>query len=174
MPSHYLNQCWNIVNCTDRNKFQWNFNRNSNIFIIENALENVVCEMASIFLSLNVLTQLENFIAPDGLGSSVSSGSMLCFFHTSCFAFFMIFDTFHCLSNCIQYGMQDYIKCYDTLKVTDWHKNICPTKITTRWNGSLYSSFHLRYDPWPCNLQFKVVENIYFCNPLTALAWVVT
>ena len=30
------------------NKLQWNFNRNSNIFIQENALQNVVCEMASI------------------------------------------------------------------------------------------------------------------------------
>ena len=28
-PSHYLNQCWNIVNCTHGNKLQWNFNRNS-------------------------------------------------------------------------------------------------------------------------------------------------
>ena len=48
VPSHYLNQCWNIVNWNFRNKLQWNFNRNSNIFIQENALENVVCEMASI------------------------------------------------------------------------------------------------------------------------------
>ena len=47
-PSHYLNQCWNIVNWILGNKLQWNFNRNSNIFIQENALENVVCEMASI------------------------------------------------------------------------------------------------------------------------------
>ena len=45
---HYLNQCWNIVNWTLQNNLQWNFNRNSNIFIQENALENVVCEMASI------------------------------------------------------------------------------------------------------------------------------
>ena len=30
------------------NKLQWNINRNSYIFIHENALENVVCEMASI------------------------------------------------------------------------------------------------------------------------------
>ena len=37
------------------NKLQWNFNRNSNIFIQENAFENVVCEMASICLGLNVL-----------------------------------------------------------------------------------------------------------------------
>ena len=46
--SHYLNQCYDIVNWT--NKLQWNLNRNSNIFIKENAFENVVCEMAS-FLS---------------------------------------------------------------------------------------------------------------------------
>ena len=45
---HYLNECRNIVNWTLRNKVQWNFNRNSNIFIQENAFQNVVCEMASI------------------------------------------------------------------------------------------------------------------------------
>ena len=28
--------------------FEWKFNRNSNIFILQNALENVVCKMASI------------------------------------------------------------------------------------------------------------------------------
>ena len=47
-PSPYLNQCWDIVNWTLKNKLHWNFNRNSNIFIQENALENVVCEMAPI------------------------------------------------------------------------------------------------------------------------------
>ena len=58
--SHYLNQCWprslppfgvtrpQWVNWNIRKKFQWNSNRNSNLFIEENALENVVCEMASI------------------------------------------------------------------------------------------------------------------------------
>ena len=47
-PSHYLNQCWNTVNWTIGNKLQWNFNRNPNIFIQENAFENVGCEIASI------------------------------------------------------------------------------------------------------------------------------
>ena len=47
-PSHYLNQCWNIVNWTLGNKLQWNFNRNSNISFLENALESVVCEIAAI------------------------------------------------------------------------------------------------------------------------------
>ena len=47
-PSHYLNQCWNIVNSNLRNKLQWNPRRNSFIFILENTFENGVCEMASI------------------------------------------------------------------------------------------------------------------------------
>ena len=47
-PRHYLNQCWNIVNWTLRNKLQWNINWNSYIFIQENAFENVVCKMACI------------------------------------------------------------------------------------------------------------------------------
>ena len=34
-PSHYLNQCWNIVNWTLSDKLQWNLKRNSNIFIQE-------------------------------------------------------------------------------------------------------------------------------------------
>ena len=48
MPSHYLNQCWNVVNWVLRNKLQWNFNRNSNILIQEKSLENAVCEMMPI------------------------------------------------------------------------------------------------------------------------------
>ena len=37
-----------IINWTLRNKFQWNFNRNSNIVIQGNAFENVVWKMAAI------------------------------------------------------------------------------------------------------------------------------
>ena len=48
-PSHYLNQCWNIVNSDLRNKLQWNPRRNSFFFILENTFENVVCDMASIW-----------------------------------------------------------------------------------------------------------------------------
>ena len=40
-PSHYLNQCWIIVNWTIRNKFQWNHNQNTTIFIQANELENL-------------------------------------------------------------------------------------------------------------------------------------
>ena len=47
-PSHYLNQCWLIVYWILSSKFQWNSNRNSNIFIEENMYENIVCKMVAI------------------------------------------------------------------------------------------------------------------------------
>ena len=54
-PSHYLNQCWNTVNWTPRNKLQWNIHLDSYIFIQENLFENIICEKASFCLSINVL-----------------------------------------------------------------------------------------------------------------------
>ena len=42
-------QCWNIVKWIVRNKFRWNLNRNSYIFVQGNAFENVVCNMAATF-----------------------------------------------------------------------------------------------------------------------------
>ena len=56
MPSHYLNQCWNIINSNLRYKFQSNLRRNSNVFILENVSENVIWDMAVILSRLNVLT----------------------------------------------------------------------------------------------------------------------
>ena len=47
-PSHYLNQCWLIVNWTLRHNFQWNVNQNTKLIIHENAFENIVCEMTAI------------------------------------------------------------------------------------------------------------------------------
>ena len=53
-PSHYLNQCWNIVDWTLRNTLQWNFNGNYHISIEQNVFKRVVCEMASIFASASI------------------------------------------------------------------------------------------------------------------------
>ena len=43
-----------MVNGSLRNKLQWNINLNSYIFIHENARENVVYEMVSIFVSASM------------------------------------------------------------------------------------------------------------------------
>ena len=47
-PSHYQNQCWDIVNWNIKNKLQWNLKQNSDNCIQENAFENVVWKMAAI------------------------------------------------------------------------------------------------------------------------------
>ena len=44
VSANYLNQCYYTLG----NKLQWHFNRNFNIFIQENAFEDVVCEMPAI------------------------------------------------------------------------------------------------------------------------------
>ena len=48
VPSHYLSQCWLIVNWTLTNKLQWNSNESKKLFIHQNAFENVICEMSAI------------------------------------------------------------------------------------------------------------------------------
>ena len=41
VPSHYLNQCWHIVNWILRKKLQWNAYQNSSSFIQEDAFKNI-------------------------------------------------------------------------------------------------------------------------------------
>ena len=55
MPCHYLNQCWNVVDWTLRHRLQWNLNRNSHIFFLENASENIVRKILAILLNRNVI-----------------------------------------------------------------------------------------------------------------------
>ena len=51
-PSLYLNQRWNILNWTFGNQLHWNVNQNINIFIKENAFENVVWGITAILSQL--------------------------------------------------------------------------------------------------------------------------
>ena len=48
VPSHYLSQCWNVVNWTHRNKIQWNFDGNWYISIQYIPFENVAWKMLAI------------------------------------------------------------------------------------------------------------------------------
>ena len=54
-PSQYLNQCWNIVNWTLRNKLQWNLDRNSNITFKKMHLKVSSAKRRPFCLGLNVL-----------------------------------------------------------------------------------------------------------------------
>ena len=46
VPNHYLNQCFHVVNWSNGNQIQWNFKQNAMVFVRENILENVVCNIA--------------------------------------------------------------------------------------------------------------------------------
>ena len=48
-------------NWTRRNKLRWNFNENTNLFIHENASENIVCEMA-VILSRGICSEIYNYV----------------------------------------------------------------------------------------------------------------
>ena len=54
-PSHYLNQCWHIINCNIVNKLQWNFNRNQDIFTQEKVFEMSSGKWRPSHFGLNVL-----------------------------------------------------------------------------------------------------------------------
>ena len=55
---HYLNQWWNVVNWTLRNKLQWNFKWNPYIFIQEMYLNVSSAKWRPLCLCLNVLNHL--------------------------------------------------------------------------------------------------------------------
>ena len=57
VPSHYLHQCWIIVNWTSRNKFHWNFKQNNVAFIHEKHLKMSSAKWQPFCLSLNVSTK---------------------------------------------------------------------------------------------------------------------
>ena len=82
MPSHYLNQSWYIVNWTLRNKLQWNLNRNSYIFIQENAFENIVWKMASILPRPQCVKTCSFVVISVSVGGPAPSGTVTIKFGT--------------------------------------------------------------------------------------------
>ena len=50
--SHYMNQCWLVVNWTLWNQFLWNSYQNTKLFIHENTFHNAVCEIVAILSSV--------------------------------------------------------------------------------------------------------------------------
>ena len=58
VPSHYLNQCWFIINWTLGNKFQCNLNENSNFSFKKMHLKILSAKWQPFCLSLNVLSLL--------------------------------------------------------------------------------------------------------------------
>ena len=62
VPRHYMNQCWNIVHLTLRNKLQWNRMRNSNISFQWIVLWNLVCKAAVILRRPQCVNVYKDFL----------------------------------------------------------------------------------------------------------------
>ena len=126
--SHYLNQCWNIVNSHLRNTFQWNLQRNSYHFIQENAFEMVVWNMAAILSrpqcvnklyssdTTNLLKKLTNQIVT--MACKVSSGSSTIYWGLHKMA-----NILHLHSKCIFLRGNFCILYADATKVSPWGSN---------------------------------------------------
>ena len=112
-PSHYLNQCWNIVNWTLGNKLQWNLNRNLNIFIEENAFENV-WKMAAI-LSRPQCVNCNGTVYTGQTADSVTMVTIWMLFGLLCF--FLSLGLFWLMVLCNFFGQQPW-------DIRVWHKTI--------------------------------------------------
>ena len=55
-PSHYLNQCWFIVNQIPRNELLWNLTKDIKLFIQENTSENVISNWGPYCSGINELS----------------------------------------------------------------------------------------------------------------------
>ena len=66
--SHYLNQCWILVNWNPGNKFQGNLIQSKAIFIQEIAFENVDCKLAAISTWAQIIHEnvFENVVCWNG------------------------------------------------------------------------------------------------------------
>ena len=61
-PSHYLNECWVIVNWTPRNKPRWNFIQNKKLYIHENVSKSITCEIMAICPARDEFTLKHNWV----------------------------------------------------------------------------------------------------------------
>ena len=78
--NHYLNQCWHIVDRIVGNKFKWNLNHNTAIFIEENNLKMLSAKWRPFFLGLNVLrkTSTQNAHTHSYLPVTCSTSHRIC------------------------------------------------------------------------------------------------
>ena len=94
-PSHYLNQCWDIINWTLGNKHQWNLNQNSCIFIQEDAFENVIWKMVDILYRPQCVNpqvaSCFNSLRPEQNGWHVADNILKCnFLNEKCYMLIQI------------------------------------------------------------------------------------
>ena len=137
-----LNQCWNIVNRTLRNIFQWNLYRISNIFINKNALKMSSAKWRPFCLGLNVLKP----IVPDT--------------RTWCSLWYSLGK--------VKGTLELFLR---TMRFLFWNATFLPTillEISDTDNGQPYSEYVHFHALQPLDVTFtlKFIEFIHCCNNL--------
>ena len=136
--SDNLNQCWVFGCWTLRNKLQWNFYRNSNIFIQENGLECVVCEMAAILSrpqcvnwSLPTATYMPQWI--------VSAWIVSAFVQITAWLLMLLFGQSHYLNQCWLIVNWDLRAKFSEIliKIQNFHSRKCIWN-QRLWNGGYF------------------------------------
>ena len=77
VPSHYLNQCWQIINQTLSSMLQWNFPWNSKVYVQEDAFKNI-CKIVSILSWTQCVKTVLTFLQPSGIQNTVSNCLLVC------------------------------------------------------------------------------------------------
>ena len=91
---------WLVVNWTIKSKLQWNFNRNSNIFLEENMFENDYCKIVVILFQHQCLKRhMPNtgFVNSIWIGLYVLVKSMTTISHANTLLALCVESTVHCL-----------------------------------------------------------------------------
>ena len=92
MPSHFLNQCWVIVNWAPRNKLQWNFNQNIKLFFSKMRLKMASAKWRLFRLGLDELRCILVFVFSimNQIQTDLQGSSAFCFFELSSWASYHI------------------------------------------------------------------------------------
>ena len=166
-PSHYLKQWWIIVNWTLRNKLQWNFNRNSNIFIQENALEHVVCEMDDISSRPQCVKQTNHYLG--SLLQDFSISSMLSPMYLQSYTESLISACQSGVNDCKKYHINVYLLFHLAIpsNAVGWGVY---RFVSIRFSGSWPSSSRLTKSPMWTSLCFRgyflTTKKIHVCTAL--------
>ena len=169
MPSHYLNQCWNIVNWTLRNQLQWHFNKNSHIFIQENAFKIVVCEMAAILSQSQCInTKQWGFMMHNCLGF-ISSLAENVTGWGSLTNFLFINSLFFITNETMSYILHSYSTAMTPVKYKYHSVSLTDNLTTAKWSltkklmkGALVSYPHPRC---PLKLCHRTSTDIHMVDP---------
>ena len=117
--SHYMHQCWDIVNLDSTKKLQWNLNQNPYTFVRQNAFENVVWKTTAILCQPQCVNQQ---------GAYISKTCDLSWFYISNWM----------LSNCHIKKFATTAKLAKSVKTQIYYEKICNEDHLFAWEASSF------------------------------------